>query len=72
MFNVPPDSAVQDFQALYERHYGVKLSADDAEQKLRALLGLLSAARTSAPRAPTRGGGSRGHGTEYYRDHLSS
>ena len=71
MFVVPPVSAIKEFQALYERLYGIKLSDTDAEQKLSALLGLLAAARTSAPRAPTRGGNSTGHGTEYYRDHLS-
>jgi hypothetical protein len=73
MFNVPPDSAVQDFRALYERHYGVVLPQETAVTKLSALLGLLAAARRRAPHgAPQRGKvPSSGH-DEYYRDQLLS
>lgn len=48
MFAVPPSSAIQDFQALYERYYGVVLPVEEAEIKLGALLGLLAAVRTRA------------------------
>jgi hypothetical protein len=41
-------AATQNFQALYERHYGVILPVSEAEQKLTALLGLLTAAREGA------------------------
>ncbi len=48
MFVVPSVSAIQDFQVLYEKHYGVVLAEPEAEVKLNALLGLLSVARECA------------------------
>jgi len=58
-----PDSAVQDFQVLYKRHYGVQLSYDEAEALLMHFLSMLRAAREGA-NAPARG-----H-DEYYRDQF--
>lgn len=72
MFAVPPSSAIQEFKTLYERHYDVLLSVEEANQKLVALLGLLAAARRRAPHgAPERGNRTTGH-DEYYRDQLLS
>ena len=44
----PSSAGIKAFQALYERHYGVRLSYTGAEVKLTALLGLLDAARSAA------------------------
>lgn len=59
-----PESAIQEFQVLYQKHYGIVLPQHEANVKLTAFLGLLAAAREGAGAncaAPDAGGGCSGH-----------
>jgi hypothetical protein len=60
----PSASAISEFGALYQKHYGIVLPSDEAAKKLVAFLGLLAAVRQGASTcgaAPDACGCFRGH-----------